>query len=395
MSQRFAPLVRRVAHPGVSPWELHWRARHAAAAGEDVIVLSVGDPDLDTDQAITDTAVEQLRRGDTHYTESSGRPPVRAAIAARHVARTGQNVTADNVIVLLGAQNGLFFASMLLAHEGDEVIAIDPMYATYPATIQVSGAKLIRVAAPAARNFHLDLDALHAAVTARTRAIFVTTPSNPTGIILSQAEVTALAELARRHNLWIVSDEVYAGLASNGRVPSLGALLPEQVLTVSSLSKTHAMPGWRAGWIVGPRDFIQHADELAQCMLYGLPGFIQQAMLTALDRAEQIEAQTRAYCQVRRDLFYAQLSTIAGIKPICPDAGMFMLIDVRPTGLSATDFVTRLYATEGVALLDGAVFGEQTRGFARACFAVEEPMLHEAARRIRRFCASLAAVRKG
>jgi aspartate/methionine/tyrosine aminotransferase len=393
MSPRFAPFVERVAHEGADPWALHWEARQAAADGKDVIVLSVGDPDLDTPPRVVDAAVASLRAGDTHYTESAGRPQLRAAIAARHVARTGQTVTAENVIVLSGTQNGLFVASLCLAAPGDEVIALDPMYATYPATIRASGAKLVPVPMPAAANFHTDVEALEAAVTPRTRAIFVATPNNPSGVILSKAEVESLAAIARRHDLWIVSDEVYAGLADGGRVPSLGAQLPEQVLTVASLSKTHAMTGWRAGWIVGPESFIRHADQLAQCMLYGLPGFVQEAALTALAMAEESEAAVREYCRRRRELLYAELSGIPGIRPCWPDAGMFMLIDVRATGLAADDFVQRLFKAEGVSLLDGAVFGRETEGFVRACYAAEESTLRDAAARIRRFCQDLAPAR--
>jgi aspartate/methionine/tyrosine aminotransferase len=393
MSPRFAPFVDRVAHEGADPWALHWEARQALAAGRDVIVLSVGDPDLDTPPRVIDAAVASLRAGDTHYTESAGRPQLRTAIAARHAARTGQTVTAENVIVLSGTQNGLFVASLCLAGPGDEVIALDPMYATYPATIRASGATLVRVPMPAAANFHTDVEALEAAVTPRTRAIFVATPNNPSGVILSEAEVESLAAIARRHDLWIVSDEVYAGLADGGRVPSLGAQLPEQVLTVASLSKTHAMTGWRAGWIVGPKSFVHHADELAQCMLYGLPGFVQEAAVTALAIAAESEAAVRDYCRRRRELLYAELSGIAGIRPCWPDAGMFMLLDVRATGLAADDFVRRLFKAEGVSLLDGAVFGRETEGFVRACYAAEEPVLREAALRIRRFCQSLAPAR--
>jgi arginine:pyruvate transaminase len=352
-------------------------------------VLSVGDPDLETPVPVVDRAVESMRAGDTHYTETSGRPALRAAIAARHVARGGQPVTAENVIVLGGTQNSLFVSALCLAGPGDEVIALDPMYATYPATIKASGAQLVPVASPAAKDFHTDLDAIEAAITPRTRAIFVATPNNPSGVVLAEAEVDGLAEIARRRGLWLVSDEVYAGIAAGGRVPSLGARLPEQVLTVASLSKTHAMTGWRSGWIIGPKDFIDHAHDLAQCMLYGLPGFVQEAAVTAVAIAEQAETRMRDYCSRRREILYTGLKDVPGIRACWPQAGMFMLIDVRGTGLRGAEFVPRLYRSEGVSVLDGSVFGQETSGFVRASFAVEEAMLHEAARRIRRFCLTL------
>jgi aspartate/methionine/tyrosine aminotransferase len=385
---RLAALARQVAPEGIDPWVLHWQARHALAAGEDVLVLSAGDPDLDTPAPVVEKAIERLRARDTHYTETAGRPLLRAAIARSHAARTGQAVTAENVIFLGGAQNGLFVASLLLAGPGDEIIAIDPMYVTYPATIQASGAALVRAPAPAAANFHPDFAALEAAITPRTRAIFLATPNNPTGIVLTDREVEQLGEMARRCGLWIVSDEVYAGLAEGGRVPSLGERLPEQVLTVSSLSKTHAMTGWRAGWIVGPAAFVRAANDVAACMLYGLPGFVQEAAITALEIADEAERAMREYCQRRRDLMYAGLAGIAGLRPCLPDAGMFMLVDIRGSGLSGAQFVRGLYDAERVSVLDGAVFGRTTEGFVRLCFAMEDREVNDACARIRRFCAS-------
>ncbi|HKC17939.1 MAG TPA: aminotransferase class I/II-fold pyridoxal phosphate-dependent enzyme [Steroidobacteraceae bacterium] len=385
-AMRFSALAGRVAPAGIDPWVLHWQARHAHAAGEDVLVLSAGDPDLDTPAPVVDKAVERLRARDTHYTETAGRPLLRAAIARSHAARTGQAVTAENVIFLGGAQNGLFVASLLLAGPGDEIIAIDPMYVTYPATIQASGATLVPAPAPAAANFHPDLAALEAAVTPRTRAIFLATPNNPTGIVLGDREVRQLADLARRRGLWIVSDEVYAGLAERGRVPSLGACLPEQVLTVSSLSKTHAMTGWRAGWVIGPTAFVQAANDVAACMLYGLPGFVQEAAITALEIAPESERGMREYCQRRRNLMHAGLAGIEGLRPYLPDAGMFMLVDIRGLGLSSAQFVRGLYDAERVSVLDGSVFGRTTEGFVRLCFAMEEHDINEACARIRRFC---------
>ncbi|HXA92306.1 MAG TPA: pyridoxal phosphate-dependent aminotransferase, partial [Steroidobacteraceae bacterium] len=266
-------MVERVSGEGADAWLTHYEAVAARERGEDVIVLSVGDPDLDTPASVVERAIEQLRAGDTHYVAACGRLALREAIARRHTERTGQNVEPGDIVCFAGAQNALFAISLCLAGPGDEVVTFDPMYPTYPATIEVGGARLVRV--PTGPGLRPDVDALGAAVNSRTRAIFWATPNNPSGVILSESELERIAELARRHDLWLVSDEVYAGLASEGRVPSLAARLPEQVVTVSSLSKTHAMTGWRAGWLVGPRQLATHAESLAMCMLFGLPGFIQ------------------------------------------------------------------------------------------------------------------------
>jgi arginine:pyruvate transaminase len=211
--------------------------------------------------------------------------------------------------------------------------------------------------------------------------------------VLSDAEADGIAALARRHGVWVVSDEVYGGIAEGGRVPSLGARLPEQTLTIASLSKTHAMTGWRTGWVIGPTDFVRGAEDLAICMLYGLPGFIQEAAVTALAMAAEAENSMREYCRQRRDILHGVLTGVPGIRPCWPDAGMFMLIDVRGTGVSSADFIRNLYHAEGVSVLDGAVFGRETEGFVRASFAVEVAAIEDGARRIRRYCESLAAPR--
>jgi len=198
-----------------------------------------------------------------------------------------------------------------------------------------------------------------------------------------------VAVLAERHGFWIVSDEVYSATATDGRIPSLGARLPGQVLTVSSLSKTHAMTGWRCGWVVGPPAFVEHADLLAQCMIYGLPGFIQEAALVAVGMRHSAELEVRTFCRARRDAFHAALKDVAAARPLLPDAGMFMLLDIRASGLTAAEFVLGLYEAEGVSVLDGAVFGDETKDFVRVCFATDEASLLDAARRIRRFAATL------
>jgi len=250
---------------------------------------------------------------------------------------------------------------------------------------------LVRVPAPAEMGFHPDVAQIEQAITPNTKAIFLATPNNPTGIVLTDGDCDRIADVAKRHGLWVVSDEVYAGIADGGRVPSLAKRLPEQVITIGSLSKTHAMTGFRSGWIVAPVDFIRHAENLIQSMLYGLPGFIQDAAVVAIEMSEQSQDVVRSFCHQRRAQLFEALQALPNAKPIWPDAGMFMLLDVRATGLSSTEFVQRLYQEQKVSLLQGDVFGVETRGFVRICFAVSEEELRAAGERIARFCRSIAA----
>lgn len=379
----------RIAGDSAAAWTIHGRAREAQLRGEDVIVLSIGDPELEMPAPVLERAIETLRAGDVRYTPAAGRPALRQAIAQAHQRRTGQAVGADNVVFLSGAQNALFAASLCVAGPGDEVLALEPLYPSYPATIRASGAQLVRVAAPASGGFRPDLRALAAAITPRTRAVFFASPNNPSGVILSEADLDVIGELARRHSLWIVADEVYAGLAPAGRVPGLAARLPRQVVTIGSLSKSHSLPGLRAGWLVGPQELAQHAESLSMCMLFGLPGFIQEAALTALKGSDAPEARIRELCCARRAMLIQGLAEVRGIRCAVPDAGMFTLVDVQGTGLSGYDFMCGLFSSERVSVLDGGAFGEATRGFVRLCFATDEATLREAIVRIRRYAATL------
>jgi len=353
--------------------------------GEDVIVLSVGDPSIDTPTPVVERAIERLRAGDTHYTPASGRLVLREAVARAHAARTQQAVSADNVIILAGTQNALFVASLCVAGPGDEVISFDPMYPTYTATIEVSGARMVRARQPAEQGFRPDLANLEALIGPRTRAIFFASPNNPTGVVLNESELDAIGKLAERHGLWLIADEVYAGLAPGGRQPSLAAHLPERVVTLGSLSKSHAMTGWRCGWLIGPRQLVFHAESIAMCMLFGLPGFIQEAALVALDMAGEAESSIRAFCQGRRELLLSALRDVVGIRLCPPQAGMFMLVDVRGSGYSGREFMRALYESQRVSVMDGGAFGRETEGFVRICFATDAATLVEACRRIRAF----------
>ena len=383
---KFSALTQRIGGDGADAWQIHYEAVAARERGEDVIVLSVGDPDLDTPAAVVERAVAQLRGGDTHYAPAAGRPALRAAIARAHAARCGQAVSGANVVYFAGAQNALFAASLLLAGPGDAVVTFEPMYPTYPATLEASGARLVR--APAGPGFRPDLEKLPGLITPCTRALFWASPNNPSGVVLDDGELGVIGELARRHDLWLVVDEVYAGLAPEGRVPSLAARLPERVVTLGSLSKSHAMTGWRAGWLIGPEELARRAELLAMCMLFGLPGFVQEAAIAALAGAPEAEARIRDFCRVRQGRLAAGLQGIAGLKPTAPQAGMFMLLDVTGLGLSGAEFARGLYASERVSVMDGAAFGRATAGCVRVCFATDEAALDAACRRIRRFCAN-------
>ena len=392
---KLSSLVQRIAGETVAAWDIHFAAMEAARRGEDVIVLSVGDPDFATPSAICDAAMQALREGDTHYPPLPGREALRQAIARQHTERCGQVVDAGHVIVTSGAQNALFCAALCLCEAGDEVLVPEPMYLTYAASIRASGATLVPVPVDAQRGFRLNLAALQAAITPYTQAIFLATPCNPTGVVMRQEELQAIAQLAQQHDLWVLSDEVYADLCFEPRHIGLAALpgMAERTVTISSLSKSHAMAGWRLGWAVAPPVLIAHLTNLVLCMLYGVPGFVQQAALQALALRGSVVPAMRLEYQRRRDRAYQLLAPLPGLRCQLPEAGMFMMVDVRATGLSAHDFAWGLFRQTGVSVLDAQAFGPTANGFVRLGFVVGQERLEEACRRIAAYVNGLMQTR--
>jgi len=389
---RFSSRVDRIGGDGARAWEIHYRAKTRQRQGHDIVILSVGDPDFDTPPAVVDAAVAGLRRGNTHYNDVIGSPALRKAIADQHAALSGLDTAPEQIAVFSGAQNALFAAALCLLDSGDEVIAPEPMYVTYEAVIGASGARLVVIPSPREKGFHFDPAALQAAVNGNTRAILLNTPNNPTGAVLTRAELEAVAEICRKHDLWLISDEVYASLTFENPHVSPSGLpgMAERTVTVSSLSKSHAMTGWRVGWTVSPVELVGHLENLALCMLYGGPGFAHDGALVALteDLPEipEIKKETRA----RRDLVCDLLSNLPGLECLRPDAGMFVMVDIRESGLSAYDYASRLLDEQSVSLLPADAFGPSAHGHLRLGLCSNQDVLRKACERIGAFAISLA-----
>jgi arginine:pyruvate transaminase len=390
---QFSPLVDRIAGKGAAAWRVHFEALQQRAQGRDVIFLTVGDPDQHAPEAVIDATVAALRAHKTGYSPIIGYPELRAAIAARVERRSGVPCAAENVAVVPGTQAGLYCALQCLAGPGDEVIALEPIYATYEAVVGAAGARLVSVPLRPEKDFHPDLEALARAVSPRTRVLWINSPHNPTGAVFTRAEIETIADLARRHDLWLLSDEVYEDLAfaRPHLSPRSLPLMAELSVVVSSLSKSHAMPGYRLGWVVAPATLVQHLFNLVLCMLYGGPPFIQLGALEAL-RADLPEVAALAADYRRRA---ALLSGILAAAPNCrvrpPEGGMFVLLDVRGTGYSADAFARALLAEEGVAALPCDGFGPSAIGHLRLSLTSADARLAAAGERIVALARRLAA----
>jgi arginine:pyruvate transaminase len=370
---------------------VHIEARRRQAAGEDIIFLTVGDPDQEPPAMVIEATVAALRQHRTGYAAIVGFPALREAIAARVARRSGQPCTADNVAVVPGAQGGVFTAVQCLAGPGDEIVVGEPIYATYEAVIGASGAQMVTFPLRPDTGFHPDLDALARAITPKTRVIWINSPHNPTGSVFTRAEMERVAALCREHELWLLSDEVYEDFAFAR--PHIGAWslpgMAERTVVVSSLSKSHALPAFRLGWMVGPPELIRHVSNLLLCMTYGSPAFIQDGALAALRQDLPEVAALREDYRARAALMSELLAEGPRCRAIPPEGGMFVLLDVRGTGLGAADFARRLLDSERVAVLPCDGFGPSAEGHLRIALSAPEARLRDAAGRILRFARGL------
>ena len=389
--RRFAARVTRIAERPGGGWAIHYDAVERRARGEKVILLSIGDHEFATPAPIVEAAIAALRQEHHHYTPAAGIPELRRAIAAFYADKAVIPVEDRNIVVMPGAQGGLYALLQCLVQSGDEVLVPEPMYVTYPETVAASGARLVPVPLAAARGFALEVEALAARVTGRTRAVLINTPHNPTGTVIPRETMAELVALCRRHGLWLVSDEVYAGMVyGGGHVSALAfADRHERIAVVESLSKSCAMTGWRVGWTVTPPDLAHYLEHLAGVMTYGLPPFIQEAAVEAMARLDRFEGEIARLYERRAALVCGALAADPDLLLHPPRAGMFVVLGVGRLGLDGESFARRLLEEAGVSLLPGESFGPGARDWVRLSLSADEDDLAEACRRILRFTAAL------
>lgn len=383
--ERFSELTRRIVGRTTDAWSIYHQAVHRQSEGDIIINLAVGDPDLETPEHIRNSAKAALDAGHTHYEEPAGNMALRRAIAGFQGDLSKQALTEDNICVFSGGQNALFAAALCLFEAGDEVITPDPCYVTYEGVIRASGAVMVQVSLDAGRNFALDIDAIAAAITPKTRGLLVNFPNNPTGAGITRAEADALVTLAREHQLWILSDEVYATVLFDGDFisPVHAAHGYDRIAVINSMSKSHAMTGWRVGWLAGPPDLIDHVTTLSSCMIFGCASFSQRGALTALtDGLGDIDVFRKIF-KARRDVFCDALSSIPGLDVFRPAAGMFIIIDIAASGMDPNSFAQKLLDDYDVAVLPGAAFGDSLSRHVRVSLMADEVDLKQAADRMK------------
>lgn len=371
---------------GDDGWGIFYRARAMKAAGREVLELTIGEHDIGTAPAILDEMHRAAMAGHTGYAAVPGIAPLRAAVAERLSAQHGLGYGAENVLIVPGAQAGLFAAHHATCDEGDRALMIDPHYTTYPGTIRAVGAVPVPVAARSEDGFQPDLAALARAAPG-ARSLLINSPNNPTGAVYTQASLEGIARIAEAEDLWVISDEVYDTQVWDGRhIPFAGLPgMTARTLTVGSMSKSHAMTGSRLGWVAGPAEVIGRLISLATHTTYGVPGYIQEAGLFALRQGAVVETEVAAPFLRRRKLLLDRIAGQNVVRAIPPDGAMYVMLDVRATGLSGTDFAERLLEETGVAVMPGESFGRAAAGHLRVALTLPDAIFDIAVTRLIEF----------
>ncbi len=387
---RYASITDRLAHLGSGKWAVHIKAREMADAGVPVIELTIGEPDILPDAALLDEAERSMRAGRIRYSSGRGEPSVVNALTEKYRARR-PGISERNILCFPGTQTALFAVMLGLVEAGDAVLVGDPLYATYEGVIAATGAGMVPVPLRPEHGFHLQAEDLEKAVTPRCKVLLLNTPHNPTGAALSEAEIAAIGEVCRRQDLWIVCDEVYEKLIFGSAFASPFDLpeLADRTIVVSSISKSHAAPGFRSGWAVGPEEFCDRLLAVSETMLFGGRPFIADMTAMAVSgEFDTAERMREAYLR-RANLIIEHLAGHNALRPMMPEAGMFLLVDVSATGLDGADFASRLLEEKHVAVMPGSSFGDQAAGFIRLSLTVADDVLSEATDRIAAFADSL------
>lgn len=354
-----------------------------AAERTEVIHLEVGEPDATTPQHIIDAAFQAARAGWTKYSSNSGLPALRQLIAQRVSRRWGTEIAAGQVVVTTGAIGALYTAITAVVEAGDEILIPDPGWPNYESIAHLIGAIAVRYGLQANGGFLPDPQEIAAKVTARTKAILINTPGNPTGAVFPRELMARLAGIARERGLYLISDEIYEDIVFGGEHLSIGQFgLGAQAFVISGFSKSFAMTGWRLGWLVCPPELAAVATGLQEPLTSCASTIAQKAGEAALSGPQDCVAAFRDTFRRRRDILVDVFGK-SGLLPMVPEGAFYGLVDISRTGLKSLEFAKRFLLERNVATVPGITFGPSCDRYVRVAFTIEGERLREGLKRLR------------
>jgi len=388
MNYRFSDTSHRLNTDEGDAWgAVHDQALEMQRAGEDVVVLSIGDPDFRTPDPIVDNAVSHMRVGRTHYSPALGELNLRRAVADYETRVSPHSCSIDEVAIFPGVTSAIYCVMSCLLNPKDTILIVDPQYVGYAPIMQALDVNVNLVSAQADNGFVIQLDALVDAITDETRVVFLNTPANPTGAIIEQTTLQELARICQQRDIWLVCDEVYSMFTFDKPHVSLrtAAERLDYLVVIDGLSKSHAMSGWRMGWTVAPQALTEHLGNFLAMSVFGCPQFVQDASAFALNNDEYYVKEMRDEYRKRRDAVCERLLSMPKFRFHKPDAGMFIMIDVKAFGNDDKAFAQRLLDAQRLSVLPGSAFGDSTTGHVRYSLVQPMDVLMEGCDRLERF----------
>ena len=358
---------------------------------DDVISLGVGEPDFTTPWSIRESGVYSLEHGHTAYTSNLGMPKLRKAICAYVKSHYGVEYdSATECIVTVGVSEAVDLALRAVINPGDEVLYSEPCYVSYPAEIRMAHGVPVPVTTRVENGFALDPAELEKKITPRTKALILNFPCNPTGAEMPPDKLEKVAELAKKHDILVLTDEIYSELSFGGEHRSIASLpgMKERCIFLHGFSKAFAMTGWRVGYACAPAPLTDAMMKIHQYAIMCAPTVAQEAALDALRNGEDAMIEMRESYRERRDIFVAGLNA-AGLKCLLPPGAFYAFPSVAATGLASEEFARRLLESQRVAVVPGTAFGASGEGFVRCCYATSREELDEALERIGKFLKTL------
>ncbi len=362
------------------------RAKELERAGRSIMHLELGEPDFHPAALVVDTVRDAVAAGRDRYVSTRGIPALREAIAEYLMRTRRLEVTPEQVLVAPGCKMALSLAMMALIEPGDEVLYPDPGFPIYPSFTRGLGAKAVGFGLEEKNGLQPDLDEIAAKITPRTTALIFNSPNNPTGTVFNAQALRKIAALAEKHDLWILSDEIYARILFSGEYESVWSLprMADRTVIIDGFSKSFAMTGWRLGYAVAPRQVIDAMDLLVLNTFTCVAEFTQVAAIEALrDSTHAVDAMVAEY-RKRRDLFVAGLNSIPGFRCQAPEGAFYAWVNIEATGLSAEEVAKLLLEEAGVAGIAGAAFGPGGKSFLRFSLVSARQLLEEALERMQR-----------
>ena len=360
--------------------------------GKKIIHFEIGDPDFATPENISNAGIDAIKNGFTHYVSSSGLTEFRQKICETTEMSRGFKPNIEQVLVTPGANIAIFYAISCIVNPGEEIIVPDPGFPSYYSTIKMCNTKAVHVPLLESNKFRMNPKDIENSITEKTRMIIINSPQNPTGSVMTEEEIRMTYEIAKKHDLYLYSDEIYARMVYKDSVfnsPSVYDKCQERTIISNGFSKAFAMTGWRLGAVIGPSNVVEKMKLLLETTSSCVPPFIQKAGIEAIEGEQTSQKIMYSEYEKRRNMIVDGINSIPGLNCIIPGGAFYVFVNIKKTGMTSESFCDYILEDSSVAILPGTSFGEFGEGFIRICYATSQNEIKNALERIKKSISKL------